>query len=477
MGELLDTLHAASLMLGLLGGLLVAALGVAWAWRAGSKSGAGNAESRLAPELLSARETIAARDAELKDTTTALESARREAAIAETRREEQQRSFEAQIAKLEAAEKRLEETFERTAGKVFEERSKRFTELSNEQLGTLLKPLTQDLGNFRKVVDDTSKEGIRLHAEMREKLKSLEKLNLTLHEDAENLTRALTRDVKAQGNWGEQQLERLLELAGLSKGQDYYTQVSVKGKDGQRLQPDFVLQLPGATSIVLDSKVSLTAWTEYQSALDDEARAECLARHVQSLRNHIDGLYAKNYPQAEELNSLPFVLMFIPIESALIAALQSDPSLAEYALKRNVSLLSPANFLSTARTVASVWQIHKQDTNAKEIAKRGGLLIEKFTGFVDNLQGIGQRLDQAQDLYGKAIRQLSEGPGNLVAQAKMLSDLGAKHSKQLDERLTARALETDPEAAHLHLLEAAESTMLDEEQEADPPEEGDNNDD
>lgn len=428
MTEFLNSLDPLSLLAGALVALLLALWPVAAAWRRAV---------RAQSELGDARQALA---------------------VAETRREEQQRHFEAQIDKLEAAETRLAETFERTAGKVFEERSKRFTELSEKQLGELLKPLTRDLGDFRKAVDSTGKEGIRLHAEMREKLKQLEKLNLTLHADAENLTRALTRDVKAQGNWGEQQLERLLELAGLEKGQDYFTQISVKGEDGQRLQPDFVLQLPGATSIVLDSKVSLTAWTEYQSALDDEARAECLARHVQSLRAHIDGLYGKNYPQAEELNALPFVLMFVPIESALIAALQADATLAEYALKRNVSLLSPANFLSTARTVASVWQIHKQDTNAKEIARRGGLLIDKFTGFIDNLQGIGGRLDQARELYDRAIRQLSEGPGNLVSQARQLSDLGARHEKQLDERLTQRAVETDSEAgAHLRLIESSDA--------------------
>lgn len=213
-----------------------------------------------------------------------------------------------------------------------------------------------------------------------------------------------------------------------------------------------MLQLPGATSIVLDSKVSLTAWTEYQSAPDDEDRARCLARHVQSLRAHIDSLHGKNYPQAEELNSLPFVLMFVPIESALIAALQADAGLAEYALKRNVSLLSPANFLSTARTVASVWQLHKQETNAREIARRGGLLVDKFVGFIDNLQGVGNRLDQARTQYRKAIRQLSEGPGNLVSQAKQLSDLGARHEKQLDQRLLERAVETDTEDAHLRLI-------------------------
>ena len=206
------------------------------------------------------------------------------------------------------------------------------------------------------------------------------------------------------------------------------------------MQMDFVLMLPENRSIVLDSKVSLTAWTHYQ-AEDDEARRDALlAEHVASIRAHIAGLGKKNYPDAEELNALDFVLMFVPIESALIAALQSDPDLPEYALQHRVALLSPANFLATVRTVASVWRVHMQNTNARDIAERAGRLYDKFVGFTENLKDVGYRLHQARSSFDSAARQLSEGPGNLVKQTQMLSKLGARHAKQLDAALLEKAI-------------------------------------
>jgi DNA recombination protein RmuC len=281
----------------------------------------------------------------------------------------------------------------------------------------------------------------------------LESLNKQLNEEAQNLTRALTRDVKAQGNWGEQQLERLMEMAGLKKGENFHTQYSVKGKDGARLQPDLVLLLPEGRTIVIDSKVSLTAWTRYQSAADDKEREAQLGEHVLSLRKHIDDLSSKNYPDAEGLNALDFVLMFVPIESALIAALQTDPTLPEHALKNRIALLSPANFLATVRTIASIWQIHKQNTNARDIAQRAGYLYDKFVGFTENLRAVGARLEQARNAYEDAYSQLSSGSGNLVGQTEKLRALGAKHAKQLEAGLVEKALEgDDPDDSHLRLV-------------------------
>ena len=195
--------------------------------------------------------------------------------------------------------------------------------------------------------------------------------------------------------FGEQQLERLLEISGLQKGREYSTQYSVTTESGQRVQPDLVLHLPEGKSIVLDSKVSLVAWTRFQAAEDDEARAAALKDHVQSLRQHVKSLGEKRYAEIQELNALDFVLMFVPIEGALIAALQADPELAEFALRNKVALLSPTNFLATMRTVGSVWSVHKQNRNAQEIASRAGLLYDKFAGFVENLRQVGERLQQA----------------------------------------------------------------------------------
>jgi len=417
---------------GIVAGLLLAAV----AWGIAARSARARARRELEPEIGRLGDELRGREAELSD-------AHRDLAVLQARLEEQQKHWAAEKTALEEAEKRLTESFERLAGKVFEERSKHFTELSEKQIGGLLKPLTRDLDSFRKRVDETHREDIRQQAALRERLKHLEGLNERLNQEARNLTRALTADVKAQGSWGEQQLEKLLELSGLKKGENYHTQYSVTGQGGERLQPDLVLLLPEGRTIVMDSKVSLTAWTRCQSAEDDAARERELAEHVRSIRAHIDKLAAKNYSGVEELNALDFVLMFVPIEAALIAALRADPGLPEYALKNRVALLSPANFLATVRTVASVWMIHKQNTNAQDIAARAGLLYDKFVGFTENLKQVGSRLDQARHAWESALSQLSTGAGNLVGQAEKLRALGAKHTKQLEAGLAEQALESD----------------------------------
>ena len=450
MTEWLAQLDINSVIPGLFVGLGLGLVAAVIAARIARRNGINAETDRLLPVNAALEASLRAREQELAKIQRAL-------AVAETRLDEQKQHHQTEKASLEAAEKRLTESFERLAGKVFDERSRRFTELSEKQLSGLLKPLTKDLESFRETVDKNSREDIRQHAALQEKLKQMEGLNERLHKEAQNLTRALTHDVKAQGNWGEQQLERLLELAGLTKGDHYHMQYSVSGKNGERLQPDFILRLPENRCIILDSKVSLTAWTRYQSAEDEVPRDAFLAEHVNSIRTHISGLGKKNYPDVEELNALDFVLMFVPIESALIAALQIDPTLPEYALKHRVALLSPANFLVTVRTVASVWQVHKQNTNAQDIARRAGLLYDKFVGFTENLKSVGMRLDQARKSFDDAFSQLTSGAGNLVGQTQKLSKLGARHAKQLDAGLVEKAegdfLEDD---SHLRLGKEAE---------------------
>lgn len=446
MNEWLALLDINSVLIGLLAGLFVGLIATMVGTNVARRKGAEAEAGRLAPISESLEANLKIREEELVEI-------QRNLAVAETRLDEQQQHHRVEKASLEEAEKRLTESFERLAGKVFDERSRRFTELSEKQLSGLLKPLTKDLENFRETVDKNSREDIRQHAALQQKLTQMETLNERLHEEAQSLTKALTRDVKTQGNWGEQQLERLMELAGLSKGEHYSMQYSVSGPNGERLQPDFVLHLPENRCIILDSKVSLTAWTRCQ-AEDDEARQDAyLAEHVNSIRTHISGLGKKNYPDVDELNALDFVLMFVPIESALIAALQSDPTLPEYALKHRVALLSPANFLATVRTVASVWQVHKQNTNAQEIARRAGLLYDKFVGFTENLKGVGMRLDQARKSFDDAYGQLSSGAGNLVGQVDKLSKLGARHAKQLEAGLIEKAAgDSLSDDAHLRLV-------------------------
>lgn len=444
-----DTLYGfdpASLALGLVAGLLLTVVAAWAAWRRGARAEG----ARVQPELDALRAALEASRA-------AVAEGEREAAVLTARMEEQQAHFRRERAGLEEAEKRLTESFERLAGKVFDERSRRFTELSEKQLGELLKPLTKDLQTFRSRVDETHGEELKAHAALQERLRSLEGLNERLNEEARALTRALTTDVKAQGSWGEQQLEKLLELSGLRRGENYHTQFSVTGPAGERLQPDLVLLLPEGRTIVMDSKVSLTAWTRCQAAADEGAREVELGEHVRSLRAHIDKLAGKNYSGVEELRALDFVLMFVPIEAALIAALHRDPTLPEYALKKRVALLSPANFLATVRTVASVWMVHKQNTNAQDIAARAGLLYDKFVGFTENLKQVGARLDQARQAYKSAFSQLSTGHGNLVGQAEKLRALGARHSKQLEDGLIDRAADSEADDRALDGVGPAES--------------------
>ncbi|MEE4175306.1 MAG: DNA recombination protein RmuC [Xanthomonadales bacterium] len=441
MNEFFQNLDPNSLVIGALSGLLVATIAGILAWRSGVRRGqeAGAIEAAaLREELDGSAQALAAVQRESAVLDEALQDAKREAAVLRTRMEEQQAHFERERGNLQETEKRWTENFERLSGRILETRSRQFSEHSEKQLETLLKPLSKDLESFRGQVEQTHKQELEQHAALRERLSQLEGLNERLNEEARNLTRALTADVKAQGGWGEQQLEKLLELSGLSKGEHYHTQVSVTGRNGERLQPDFVLRLPEGRAIVMDSKVSLKAWTRYQAATDDGERERHLVDHVKSLRAHIDGLSAKNYASAEDLNALDFVLMFVPIEAALIAALHQDPGLPEHALNKRVALLSPANFLATVRTVASVWMVHKQNTNARDIADRAGKLYDKFVGFTDNLKGVGMRLDQAQRAYDGALSQLSEGRGNLVRQVEDLRKLGARHQKQLDAALVEK---------------------------------------
>ncbi|MCW8871941.1 MAG: DNA recombination protein RmuC [Xanthomonadales bacterium] len=419
-----------ALMIGLLLGVLLAVIS---AWAA-SRRAARRQQERLQPEI----DALAAR---LDEARGALAAAEQQGAVLETRIADRDQHYREQIGKLEEAEKRLAEHFERLAGRIFEERSEKLSDLNTKQLDVLLKPLGEKLTEFRNTVEYAHKQETAQHQVMKEKIGDLEKLNERLHDDATNLSRALTGNVKAQGNWGEQQLERLLEVAGLQKGVEYSTQYSVTTEGGQRVQPDLVLHLPEGKSIVLDSKVSLVAWTRVQSSADEDQQSAALKDHVLSLRQHVKNLGEKRYAEIPELNSLDFVLMFVPIEAALIAALQSDPELAEFALRNKVALLSPTNFLATMRTVGSVWAVHKQNRNAQEIAGRAGLLYDKFAGFVDNLKQVGERLRQAQQSYDAAFSQLSTGAGNLLRQTDQLRELGARATKQLDRELLEQSAE------------------------------------
>jgi DNA recombination protein RmuC len=414
--------------LGLFFGLIAT---IAFAWLLARRAGLAE-RARLEPEINRLEQQLEAVRLELTEGQLAQSAM-------QARSEQREIHFQQQVKQLEQAEQRLSEHFERLAGRIFEDRTAKFSDLNRKQLDSLLSPLNEKLVEFRNTVTETHRQETAQHHVLQSKLKELEQLNERLHEDAGHLTRALTSNVKAQGNWGEQQLERLLELAGLQKGQDYSTQFSVTTDSGQRVQPDLVVHLPEAKSIVLDSKVSLLAWTRYQATQDVAAQDVALKDHINSLRQHIRNLSEKRYSELPGLDALDFVLMFVPVEAALIAALQADPELPIFALNQRIALISPTNFLATMRTVASVWAVHRQNRNAHEIARRAGLLYDKFHGFIENLQRLGDRLRQAQESYDGAFSQLSSGSGNLIRQAELLRELGARNTKQLEPALVEKS--------------------------------------
>lgn len=441
MNELMANLEPVSLLLGGLLGLLVGLIAVLLVWRmqqqrladqSGALAGLQATHQALEEQRIELRRA-------LDETGEQLQAARNAEARLETRLQEKESSYQRQLQQLNDAEKRLTESFQNIAGRLFEDRSKKFSELSQQQMEGLLKPLKEQLDGFNKMVTDTSRQEAEQHAALREKLGQLENLNRELEEEARNLTRALTRQSKAQGSWGEQQLERLLEMAGLTRGEHFATQVSYTTETGSRVQPDVILKLPEDKTIVMDAKVSLVDWTRYSNAEDEDTRSKALAAHLASLKRHIDSLSEKRYQEVPELNALNFVLMFVPIEAAVSEAAGSDPGLAEYALERQVALVSPANLLVTLRTVASVWQVHTQNTYARSVAERAGHLYNKFAGLVKSLQEIGNRLDQARRSWDGAMGQLHQGPGNLLRQIEMLSDLGIDTAKKIDPKLLAQA--------------------------------------
>lgn len=342
---------------------------------------------------------------------------------------------------MENLQDRFKDEFENLANKILEEKSQKFTEQNKEKLDQLLKPLGEKMEEFKKKVEETHKEDIEGRSSLKQHLEHLKEMNQQMAKEAKDLTKALKGDSKMQGNWGEVILQRILEKSGLSKGREYEIQESHTTDEGRRLQPDVVVHLPDEKRLVIDSKVSLTAYERFTSAEDEAEREQALKQHVASLRSHVKGLSSKNYEQLYGGNSPDFVLMFVPIESAFGVALQQDSSLYYEAFDKNIVIVSPSTLLATLATIDSVWKQEYQNKNAQEIAERGGALYDKFALFVESMQDIGQRIRQTQESYDEAMGRLSEGRGNVIRQVEMLKELGAKSSKSLPGDLTDPQLE------------------------------------
>lgn len=340
---------------------------------------------------------------------------------------------------LENLQNTFRNEFKNLANDILEEKSKKFTEQNREKLDALLKPLGEKISEFQKRVEENHKEDIRGRGALDQHLKTLQELNLKMSEEAKNLTKALKGDTKKQGNWGEVILQRILEKSGLRKGFEYELQDTATQEDGRRQYPDVVVYLPDEKKLVIDSKVSLTAYERYSSAEDFSDQQNAVKQHINSLRAHVKGLSNKNYEQIHGFNSPDFVLMFIAIEPAFGLAMQNAPDLYNEAFDRNIIIVSPTTLLATLATIDNVWKQEYQNKNAMEIASRGGALYDKFVLFVESLQDIGNRIQQTQKSYDEAMNRLSVGSGNLVRQADMLRELGAKVSKKLPAGLAGNS--------------------------------------
>ncbi|WP_297799109.1 DNA recombination protein RmuC [Arenimonas sp. GDDSR-1] len=369
--------------------------------------------------------------AAIREKYAALESgaAAREAAAAE------------QLQQLLSAENRLKENFENLANRIFDEKSTAFKSQSKEHLEAMLNPLKTQIGEFRNTVQQTN-QGIH----------TLKELNLRMAEEATNLTRALKGDNKAQGGWGEQVLGRILDASGLTEGRDYHAQFSYVDEGNSRKQPDCVIFLPENKAIIVDSKVSLTAYDRYINAESVVEREVALKEHVRSLKNHIDGLSAKAYEELPGKRNLDFVLIFIPVESAFIDALRADDALYTYALDKNIVLAAPSTLLATCRTVAHLQKLDKRSSNAMKIAEQAGKLYDQFVAFSTDMGKVSKALAAAHEAQESALKRLSSGKGNLVRQTEQLKALGAKTAKSVPFALLEDDLpalgddsESDPE--------------------------------
>lgn len=342
---------------------------------------------------------------------------------------------------VEQLQEKFKTEFKNIANELLEDKSKRFTEQNQEKLGEILKPLNERIKSFEERVENSHKESLERNAGLIQQILSLRDLNKQMSEEARNLTKALKGDNKAQGNWGEVILERVLEKSGLMRDREYVVQESVTTEDGRRLQPDVVIKLPENKNIVIDSKVSLLDYERFTSAETQEEQDAHMKNHIRSLRAHVKGLSEKNYHQLYGSGSPDFVLLFVPIEPAFTLAVQHEAELFNEAFEKNIVIVSTSTLLATLRTISSIWRQENQTRNAVEIARQAGDMYDKFEGFVQDLIKVGKQLDAAKDGYGEAMKKLYEGRGNLVNRAEKLKELGAKASKSLPSQLVERSAE------------------------------------
>ncbi len=335
---------------------------------------------------------------------------------------------------LHELHEKFNKEFELIAAKVVKDNSREMTNMHSKSIKDILTPLKEKISSFEKKVEEAYDKELRDKVDLKTELKSLHELNKRISQEANNLTRALKGDSKKQGNWGEVILERVLERSGLTKGQEYDLQYNTKNDEGRRIQPDVLISLPDRKCIVIDAKVSLSAYEKFVNEDDEKLKSNYLKEHLQSVKNHINGLSEKKYYNAADIISPEFVLMFMPIESSFSTALQADVEIFTYAWDKKIVVVSPTTLLATLRTIASIWQQENQTKNALEIARQSGNLYDKFVNFIADLEKIGRGIETLEKAHTEAMKKLTIGTGNLVGRAEAIKKLGAKASKNIPEK-------------------------------------------
>ncbi|AEG02949.1 DNA recombination protein RmuC [Methylomonas methanica] len=386
------------------------------------------AEERLA--LLSEKE------AEIQNLQQLLLELKTQNADLNARQQEQHKSNAEKIRLLQDTENQLKTQFENLAHRIFEERGKQFVEHNKTNIESLVAPLRQQLGEFKNRVESVYDNETKDRISLREEIVSLRRDTQKMNQEALNLTRALKGDHKTQGNWGEMILEKVLEQSGLRKGMEYETQGAFRDADNRLFKPDVIIRLPDNKDVIIDSKVSLLAYERYCSAENDQQRVEALKQHTDAVRNHIKELSQKDYTSLKGLRSLDFVLLFMPIEAAFMAAFQADEKLFNDAFEHKIVVVTPTTLLATLRTVQNIWRYEQQNENARLLADKAGTLYDKIRGFVEDIEKLGNQLNTVHKTYDSIVNKLSSGSGNLLRQASAFEELGVKIKKKLPKSFT-----------------------------------------
>ena len=379
---------------------------------------------RLKGELSDLREKIDEQNTQLREHSNTITKIH-------AKSEAEHRAANEKIEMLTKVRREMEIQFKELAENALKAQGESFSKANIEKLEATLTPLKEHVGHFEKELRQVHEETVKDRERLKTEILQLSRRSEAISQEAISLTKALKGDTQIQGAWGEMVLENILERSGLRNGEEYETQAHRIGVNGERLRPDVVVRIPGGKSLVIDSKVSLLAYNEAVNAATDVDALASRKRHLTSIKNHINSLSAKGYQTAEN-STVDYVILFVPIEGALSEALREDPALTEHALERNITIATPTTLMMALKTIANVWAVDRRNQNAELIANRAGKLYDKVYGFVQNMERVGERLEQAQDSYTQAFSQLSKGKGNVISQVESLKNLGAKTSKKIN---------------------------------------------